>query len=159
MQHTPDQSNELDRRLDRLERTARQQRCSLIALASILLGGLLLAANQSSKDATFDRIICSSRAVADTDGKVRIVAATAPNGNAALNFVDSDGKPQILVGTVADGSAVITSFGKNGKQRIAIGTASDGDAGISWYDNDGKERIVATTAPDGNAGLGLADAD
>ena len=122
---------ELQTQIDEMKRSLNRQKLINIALASVIVAGVGVAAIQPVGDATFDTITCKAWKVVDNESKVRISA-----------------------GTDADGEAGVSWWDKDGKQRIAARTLADGYAGVGWLDKDGKLRIGAATRSDGNAGVG-----
>ena len=150
---------ELQTQIDELKRSLNRQKLINIALASVIVAGVGVAAIQPAGDATFDTITCKAWRVVDKDGKLWI-AATANadgNGDAGVGWLDKNGKIRIAAGTNADGRAGVSLFDKDGKERIAATTFPDGDAGVGWLDKDGKQRFDATTNADGTVKLPTRD--
>ena len=66
---------ELQTQIDELRASSKRQKIAIIALASVIVAGVGMAAIQPAGDATFDTITCNKWKVVDKDGKVRIVAS------------------------------------------------------------------------------------
>ena len=142
-----------------LQASVRRQRFANVALASLLAGSVLLGAVSPAGDATFDTITCKEWRVVDKDGKTRILANTAADGNAGVMWRDKDGKVRIAANTNAKGLASVGWFDKDGKVRIGADTDADGNAGVMWLDKDGKVRIDAATEATGFAAVTWFDKD
>ena len=150
---------ELQTQIDEMKRSLNRQKLINIALASVIVAGVGVAAIQPAGDATFDTITCKAWKVVDNESKLRISAGTDADGYAGVQWFDKDGKSRIVARTFADGEAGVSWLDKDGKQRIAARTLADGYAGVQWFDKDGKSRIAARTLANGNAGVGWYDKD
>ena len=150
---------ELQKQIDELRASSNRQKLINIALASVIVAGVGVAAIQPAGDATFDTITCKAWKVVDKDAKVRIVAKTLANGNAGVSWLDKDEKVRINAGTFANGNAGVSWFDKDGKQRIEAATLAEGQASVLWNDKDGKLRIGAATDSDGEASVQWLDKD
>ena len=148
---------ELQTQIDELRASSKRQKIAIIALASVIVAGVGVAAIQPAGDATFDTITCKAWKVVDKDGKVRIGATTDANANASVVLFDKDGKVRIGAGTPADGQASVELFDKDEKQRISASTTADGQASVQWRDKDGKLRMAAVTRADGTVVLPTSD--
>ena len=148
---------ELQKQIDELRASSNRQKLINIALASVIVAGVGVAAIQPAGDATFDTITCKAWKVVDKDAKVRIVAKTLANGNAGVSWFDKDGKQRIEAATLAEGQASVLWNDKDGKLRIGAATDSDGEASVQWLDKDGKQRIAAGTFADGTVVLPTSD--
>ena len=125
---------ELQTRIEKLETSLKRQKIAIIALASVIVAGVGVAAIQPAGDAEFGMITCKGWKVVDKDGKVRIGA-----------------------GTPADGQASVELFDKDEKQRISASTTADGNSSVQWWDKDEKMRISAGTTADGTVRLPTSD--
>ena len=150
---------ELQTQIDELKTSSKRQKLINIALASVIVAGVGVAAIQPAGDATFDTITCKAWKVVDNESKLRISAGTDADGYAGVQWFDKDGKSRIVARTFADGEAGVSWWDKDGKQRIAARTLADGYAGVQWSDKDGKSRIAAATFADGYAGVQWWDKD
>ena len=150
---------ELQTQIDELKTSSKRQKIAIIALASVIVAGVGVAAIQPAGDATFDTITCKKWKVVDKDGKVRIAAGTFADGAASLAWADKDEKVRIAAVTLADGTARVGWVDKDGKLRIAAATLANGTASVAWADKDGKLRIDAGTLVDGAASVSLWDKD
>ena len=148
---------ELQTRIEKLEASLNRQKLINIALASVIVAGVGVAAIQPAGDATFETITCKELRVIDKDGKLRIAAATLANGQAGLAWLDKDQKIRITAATNPDGSAAMGWLDKDGTARIAAETSADGQATLAWLDKDGKMRIFAATLADGTVVLPTSD--
>ena len=117
---------ELQTQIDEMKRSLNRQKLINIALASVIVAGVGVAAIQPVGDATFDTITCKGWKVVDKDGKVRISATTDADGQASVWWLDKDGKSRIAAGTLADGEASVMWLDKDEKLRIAAGTNAAG---------------------------------
>ena len=124
---------ELQTRIEKLETSLKRQKIAIIALASVIVAGVGVAAIQPAGDATFDTITCKGWRVVDKEGKMRIAA------------------------TLADGNAGVVWFDKDGKIRIVASTSTEGNASVRWGDKDMKTRILAATLADGTVLLPTSD--
>ena len=150
---------ELQTQIDELKTSSKRQKIAIIALASVIVAGVGVAAIQPAGDAEFDTITCKKWKVVDKDGKVRIAAGTFADGQASVDWVDKDEKLRIRAATFASGNASVTWFDKDEKLRIVAGTLADGKASVVWADKDCKLRIGAGTLADGKASVTLFDKD
>ena len=95
---------ELQTRIEKLETSLKRQKIAIIALASVIIAGVGVAAIQPAGDAEFDTITCKAWKVVDKDAKVRITAETFADGQASVQWNDKDGKGRIAAATYADGT-------------------------------------------------------
>ena len=79
---------ELQTQIDELKASLNRQKLAIIALASVIVAGVGVAAIQPAGDATFDTITCKAWKVVDKDGKSRIVAGTNVDGNVGVRWFD-----------------------------------------------------------------------
>ena len=98
---------ELQTQIDELKASSKRQKIAIIALASVIVAGVGVAAIQPAGDATFETITCKAWKVVDKDGKLRIAAVTSADGQASVQWKDKDGKVRIGAGTHADGTVVL----------------------------------------------------
>jgi len=148
---------ELQTQIDELKASSKRQKIAIIALASVIVAGVGVAAIQPAGDATFDTITCKEWLVIDKDGKMRIGASTLADGQASVLWKDKDGKIRIAAGTLADGNAHVTWLDKDEKVRIDAETRADGKAHVTWFDKNGKVRISSWTLADGTVLLPTSD--
>ena len=106
---------ELQTQIDEMKRSLNRQKLINIALASVIVAGVGVAAIQPAGDATFDTITCKAWKVVDNESRVRIAAGTYANGEAGVVWMDKDGKKRINAGTYADGEAGVVWLDKDGK--------------------------------------------
>ena len=148
---------ELQTQIDELKASLNRQKLAIIALASVIVAGVGVAAIQPAGDATFDTITCKAWKVVDKDGKLRINAATYADGQASVQWNDKDGMARIAAGTNADGQSGVGLFDKDGKVRISATTLADGSASVKWWDKDEKVRISAGVSANGTVELPTKD--
>jgi hypothetical protein len=137
-------------RVARLERSLRLLWVAVVAL-SLAGGALALRAGM-----THERIAVQELAVADADGRVRIVLSAAAGGGSIDHF-DAEGRLRISQGIEPDGKASLTLVDQAGARRIGAAAFADGDAGIAVLDRAGKVRIQLISEADGLAGSVLLD--
>ena len=164
---------ELQTRIEKLETSLNRQKLINIALASVIVAGVGVAAIQPAGDATFDTITCKAWRVVDKDGEVRIAAGKMDknckvlvdagtddsNGVESVTWQDKDGKVRMSAGTFPDGGAGVMLLDKNEKLRISAVTLADGGAGVMLLDKNGQGRIMALTNADGTVILPTVDCD
>ena len=109
------------------------------------------------RNPTFDKITCKGWNVVDKDGKMRIIAGTRADGQAAVEWYDEERKLRITATTFADGDASVKWLDKDRKVRIGASTDAKGNATVALGDNDGKSRIAAATFLDGTVVLPTED--
>ena len=83
---------ELQTQIDEMKRSLNRQKLLNIALASVIVAGVGVAAIQPAGDATFDTITCKAWKVVDNESKLRISAGTDADGYAGVQWFDKDGK-------------------------------------------------------------------
>jgi hypothetical protein len=133
-----------EERLLRLERSVRQLRIALAAVA-VAGAGFALAGLASGRKLTVREL-----AVEDADGRVRI-ALSAAKGDPVLEHYDEQGRLRIAEGVDADGKAAWTLLDTSGRRRVGAAAFADGDAAIALLDGNGKVRIQQLAAADGTA--------
>ena len=79
---------ELQTRIEKLETSLKRQKIAIIALASVIVAGVSVAAIQPAGDAEFDTITCKAWKVVDKDGKMRIGAIASADGSASVLWLD-----------------------------------------------------------------------
>lgn len=149
--------DEMERAVSRCHRSLSRQRL-LMGSMGVLLSGMLLA-SAAREETVIDDLRVKNLSVVDNEGKVRIVAGTLPDGNAALRWFDSDGKGRLYAGTTREGSGAITWIDPEAKIRMFASTGSDGNAGMWWFDCDEKGRIAVGTDAKGLASVRWFDRD
>ena len=132
-------------RVARLERSVRRLWIALVVL-SLAAGALAVAAGMTRR-----RVAVQELAVADADGRVRIVLSAAAGGGSIDQF-DAEGRLRISQGIEPDGKAGLTLLDPAGARRIGAAAFADGDAGIAVLDRSGKVRIQLISEADGLAG-------
>ena len=146
--------SDLAERVEALERKANGLRRLVLVLSAALVG-IAVAGASGPKELTLRKLT-----IEDNDGKPRIVADTDSEGGiAALLFLDRNGKMRIDAGTASNGNAAISFADHDGKLRINAGTASNGNATLEVADSDGKLRIKAATDADGASSIGVYDSN
>ena len=132
-------------RVARLERSVRRLWMAIVVLS--LAGGVLAV----GAGMTRRRVAVQELAVADADGRVRIVLSAAAGGGSIDQF-DAEGRLRISQGIEPDGKAGLVLLDPAGARRIGAAAFADGDAGIAVLDRSGKVRIQLISEADGLAG-------
>jgi len=132
-------------RVARLERSVRRLWVAVVVL-SLAGGALAVGAGM-----TRQRVAVQELAVADADGRVRIVLSAAAGGGTIDQF-DAEGRLRISQGIEPDGKAGLVLLDPTGARRIGAAAFADGDAGIAVLDRSGKVRIQLISEADGLAG-------
>jgi len=139
-------------RLELRVRTLLQQRnFALVGSGAILILAMLAFVSAPSQSA--DVVTCKALRIVDEDGKVRIIAAVTPSGQASIALLDKQGKSRVSCSTFEDGNAAVKLSDANGQLRVALGTRARGDGVIEWLDQSGKIRLIAGTTVSGEAGV------
>jgi hypothetical protein len=137
-------------RVARLERSLRLLWTAVVVLS--LAGGALAV----QAGMTRQRVAVQELAIADADGRVRIVISAAAGGGSIDHF-DTEGRLRISQGIEPDGKASLTLLDQAGARRIGAAAFADGDAGIAVLDRGGNVRIQLISEADGLAGSVLLD--
>lgn len=132
-------------RVARLESSVRRLWIAVVVV-SLAAGALAVAAGMPRRKVAVEEL-----AIADADGRVRIVLSAAAGGGSIDQF-DTEGRLRISQGIEPDGKAGVTLLDPAGARRIGAAAFADGDAGIAVLDRSGKVRIQLLSEADGLAG-------
>ncbi len=149
---------ELERQVRGFRRSVRHQRFAIGGMAVLLVMLLVGGAGQpGDAGKVVDELRVKRLSIIDDKGKVRISAATNPDGAASLSWFDRDGRPRIVAAALQDGGAAVSWLDRDEKIRIDASTDQNGRAHVAWFDRDGKGRILASTERDGSVSLPITD--
>lgn len=145
------------RRLEVLEReirtVRRSLRCQRIIIGSMTALFTVLVLGGAGQPAVTGKVIDELRvkrlSIVDSQGRVRIGAATFPDGSAQMSWLDRNGKLRIAVTTLPDGVAAVQWYDSDETLRISASTVQDGDASVTWYDRNKELRIIAAASKEG----------
>jgi hypothetical protein len=142
--------SEMDPEL-RASRLLRQRNFALLGSGAML--GLAMLAFVPAPSQSADVVTCKALRIVDEGGKVRIIAAVTPSGQASIALLDKQGKSRVSCSTFEDGNAAVKLSDANGQLRVTLGTRARGDGVIEWLDQSGKIRLAAGTTASGEAGV------
>jgi hypothetical protein len=147
-------TNELNRRLDKLETTNRRWRTLALICVLAFTGILAGQAIRPGGSMTLDQLT-----IQDDQGRKRIKLYTR-KGDARLELYDKQGRIRIASISAADNRSAIVHYDASGQERIVYGTGSaarQSRASVEHYDSKGNPRLAIYTQGAARSGFDLYD--
>jgi hypothetical protein len=148
-------SDEIDRRLQRLERHGRSWRWA--AIACTLVMAVMIVAGAARRDEVPKIVRAGTFLVVNDEGRevLRISSNAQEKGQGLVEFLDKGGKPRIRMGLSASDSPFHMLIGQNPRDQLILDAVPEGGVGLKLTNLERDCGLLLTTGPDGIGAMGF----